>query len=124
MTRTPPWIFYRDILGFEVRLDVGRDKMRWITVGPPNQPDTSVVLYPPAATPGLTDDGAASSPDDGKGTYGTLVRGSRLRPPRSCRQHDPHPGAALTGRRHRAAEASADGQVRPDLVGAWPTSMR
>jgi catechol 2,3-dioxygenase-like lactoylglutathione lyase family enzyme len=48
--------FYRDILGFEVRLDVGGGKMRWITVGPPNQPDTNVVLYPPAANPGLTDD--------------------------------------------------------------------
>jgi catechol 2,3-dioxygenase-like lactoylglutathione lyase family enzyme len=48
--------FYRDILGFEVRLDVGGGKMRWITVGPPDQPDTNVVLYPPTATPGLTDD--------------------------------------------------------------------
>ena len=48
--------FYRDILGFEVRLDVGGGKMRWITVGPPNQPDTNVVLYPPSATPGLTED--------------------------------------------------------------------
>jgi catechol 2,3-dioxygenase-like lactoylglutathione lyase family enzyme len=48
--------FYRDTLGFEVRLDVGSDKMRWITVGPSAQPDTAVVLYPPDATPGLTDD--------------------------------------------------------------------
>jgi catechol 2,3-dioxygenase-like lactoylglutathione lyase family enzyme len=48
--------FYRDTLGFEVRLDVGEGKMRWITVGPPNQPDTNVVLYPPTATPGLTED--------------------------------------------------------------------
>lgn len=48
--------FYRDILGFEVRNDVGYEGMRWITVGPPDQPDTSVVLYPPAATPGLTDE--------------------------------------------------------------------
>ena len=48
--------FFRDILGFEVRLDVGQGTMRWITVGPPNQPDTNVVLYPPSATPGLTDD--------------------------------------------------------------------
>ncbi len=48
--------FYRDTLGFEVRLDVGGGKMRWITVGPPNQPDTNIVLYPPSATPGLTDD--------------------------------------------------------------------
>jgi catechol 2,3-dioxygenase-like lactoylglutathione lyase family enzyme len=48
--------FYRDTLGFEVRQDVGSGTMRWITVGPPGQPDTSIVLYPPAATPGITDD--------------------------------------------------------------------
>ena len=48
--------FYRDILGFEVRNDVGQGKMRWITVGPAEQPGTSIVLYPTAATPGLTDD--------------------------------------------------------------------
>jgi catechol 2,3-dioxygenase-like lactoylglutathione lyase family enzyme len=48
--------FYRDVLGFEVRMDVGYQGMRWVTVGPPQQPDTSVVLHPPAATPGLTDD--------------------------------------------------------------------
>jgi len=48
--------FYRDTLGFEVRNDVGYGGMHWITVGPPNQPNTSIVLYPPAATPGLTDD--------------------------------------------------------------------
>ncbi len=47
--------FYRDTLGFEVRLDVGYQGMRWITVGPPDQPDTALVLHPPAATPGLTD---------------------------------------------------------------------
>jgi catechol 2,3-dioxygenase-like lactoylglutathione lyase family enzyme len=48
--------FYRDVLGFEVRNDVGYQGMRWITVGPVGQPDTSVVLHPPAATPGITDD--------------------------------------------------------------------
>ncbi|HTT90557.1 MAG TPA: VOC family protein [Acidimicrobiales bacterium] len=48
--------FYRDTLGFEVRNDVGYGGMRWITVGPPDQPDTSIVLFPPAATPGITDD--------------------------------------------------------------------
>ena len=48
--------FYRDTLGFEVRNDVGYRGMRWITVGPADQPDTSIVLYPPAATPGVTDD--------------------------------------------------------------------
>jgi len=48
--------FYRDTLGFEVRNDVGYKGMRWITVGPPDQFDTSIVLHPPAATPGITDD--------------------------------------------------------------------
>ena len=48
--------FYRDILGFEVRNEVEYGGMHWITVGPPDQPGTSIVLYPPAATPGITDD--------------------------------------------------------------------
>jgi catechol 2,3-dioxygenase-like lactoylglutathione lyase family enzyme len=48
--------FFRDTLGFEVRLDVGYGGMRWITVGPPGQPDTNIVLHPPTATPGLTDE--------------------------------------------------------------------
>ncbi|GAB3208773.1 VOC family protein [Marinactinospora thermotolerans] len=48
--------FYRDILGFEVRKDVGYEDMRWITVGPVGQPGTSIVLHPPAADPGVTED--------------------------------------------------------------------
>ena len=48
--------FFRDTLGFEVRLDVGYGGMRWITVGPADQPDTAIVLHPPTATPGLTDE--------------------------------------------------------------------
>jgi catechol 2,3-dioxygenase-like lactoylglutathione lyase family enzyme len=48
--------FYRDVLGFEIRNDVGYQGMHWITVGPADQPDTAVVLYPPQATPGLTED--------------------------------------------------------------------
>ena len=48
--------FYRDTLGFEVRNDVEYGGMHWITVGPPDQPGTAIVLYPPAATPGITDD--------------------------------------------------------------------
>ncbi|MBB5477274.1 VOC family protein [Micromonospora parathelypteridis] len=48
--------FYRDTLGFEVRNDVGYGGMRWITVGPAGQPTTSIVLHPPAASPGITDD--------------------------------------------------------------------
>lgn len=47
--------FYRDVLGFEIRNDVGYEQMRWITVGHPDQPDTSIVLTPPAVDPGLTD---------------------------------------------------------------------
>jgi catechol 2,3-dioxygenase-like lactoylglutathione lyase family enzyme len=47
--------FYRDTLGFEVRNDVGYAGMRWITVGPPGQ-GTSIVLHPPAADPGVTED--------------------------------------------------------------------
>src|SRR5690606_9731139 len=48
--------FYRDVLDFEVRLDVGYEGMRWITVGPKGQPDTAIVLHPPTALPGLTDE--------------------------------------------------------------------
>ena len=48
--------FYRDTLGFEVRNDVEYGGLHWITVVPPDQPGTSIVLYPPAATPGVTDD--------------------------------------------------------------------
>lgn len=47
--------FYTDVLGFEVRMDVGTAEMRFITVGPPNQPDTSIVLQPPTPDPSITD---------------------------------------------------------------------
>ena len=66
--------FYRDTLGFEVRLDVGYQDMRWITVGPPGQPDTSIVLSPPAADPGITDDERRTIAEMmAKGTYGIVV---------------------------------------------------
>jgi uncharacterized glyoxalase superfamily protein PhnB len=66
--------FYRDVLGFEVRLDVGKGTMRWITVGPPNQPDTSIVLNPPSANPGMTDDERRTIAEMmAKGTYATIV---------------------------------------------------
>ncbi len=65
--------FYRDTLGFEVRNDVGYKGMRWITVGPPDQPGTSVVLYPPAASPGVTDDERRAIEEMmAKGTYASL----------------------------------------------------
>lgn len=47
--------FYRDLLGFEVRQDVGYENMRWLTVGPPGQPGTSIVLHPPAVDPGISE---------------------------------------------------------------------
>lgn len=43
--------FYRDVLGLEVRGDVGFEGMRWVTVGSPLQPDVEIVLEPPAADP-------------------------------------------------------------------------
>jgi len=49
-------VFYRDMLGFEVRMDVGEGRMRWVTVGPVGQPDTAIVLTPPAVDPGISDD--------------------------------------------------------------------
>ena len=66
--------FYRDLLGFEIRLDVGYEGMRWITVGPPGQPDTSIVLTPPAVDPGLTEDERRTIGEMmAKGTYATLL---------------------------------------------------
>ncbi|MBW4701597.1 MULTISPECIES: VOC family protein [unclassified Micromonospora] len=67
-------VFYRDILGFEVRNDVGSGKMRWITVGPPGQPGTSILLAPPAVDPGVTDEERRTIAEMmAKGTYGWLM---------------------------------------------------
>jgi catechol 2,3-dioxygenase-like lactoylglutathione lyase family enzyme len=66
--------FYRDTLGFEVRNDVGQGKMRWITVGPPDQPGTSIVLHPPAVDPGITDDERRTITEMmAKGTYAIII---------------------------------------------------
>ena len=66
--------FYRDTLGFEVRDDVEYGGMHWITIGPPDQPGTSIVLYPPAASPGITDDERRTIAEMmAKGTYATLL---------------------------------------------------
>jgi catechol 2,3-dioxygenase-like lactoylglutathione lyase family enzyme len=66
--------FYRDTLGFEVQNDVGYGGMRWITVGPPGQPGTSIVLFPPAATPGITDDERRTIAEMmAKGSYAIIV---------------------------------------------------
>ncbi len=66
--------FYRDLLGFEVRGDIGYGGMRWITVGPPNQPGTSIVLHPPGADPGITEDERHTIAEMmAKGTYAALL---------------------------------------------------
>ena len=65
--------FYRDILGFEVRNDVEYAGMHWITVGPADQPSTSIVLYPPGATPGITDEERSTIAEMmAKGTYASI----------------------------------------------------
>jgi len=69
--------FYRDALGFEVRKDVGYDGLRWLTVGPAGQPDTSIVLHPPATDPGLSDDERQTILElIAKGSYGALTLAS------------------------------------------------
>ena len=72
--------FYRDTLGFEVRNDVGYDGMRWITVGPADQPAVSIVLEPPASDPGVTDDERRTITEMmAKGTYAGISLAARLR---------------------------------------------
>ena len=99
--------------------------MRWIEVGPVDQPGTSILLSPPAADPGITEDERRTIAEMmAKGTYGWILlatpdldgvfervqatRGGRpgahraaLRRPRLCRprsrgQPDPHQGAPLS----------------------------
>jgi catechol 2,3-dioxygenase-like lactoylglutathione lyase family enzyme len=66
--------FYRDTLGFEVRNDVEYGGMHWLTVGPPDQPGTSIVLYPPTATPGMTEDERAAIAEMmAKGTFASMA---------------------------------------------------
>lgn len=70
--------FYRDVLGFELRNDVGYGGMRWLTMGPPDQPGTSVVLEPPFADPGVTDaERRTITAMMAKGTFARLVLSTR-----------------------------------------------
>ena len=65
--------FYCDILGFELRGDVGKGALRWLTVGPPGQPGTSIVLTPPAVDPSISDDERRMIVDMmAKGTFGAI----------------------------------------------------
>lgn len=66
--------FYRDVLGFEVRKDVGFNGLRWITVGPAGQPGTSIVLYPPTGDPGVTEAERQTVAEMmAKGTYAVVL---------------------------------------------------
>ncbi|MGF1426106.1 VOC family protein [Kitasatospora sp. LaBMicrA B282] len=66
--------FYRDLLGFEVRNDVGGGAMRWITVGPADRPDTSIVLEPPAMDPSTTEEERRTvAAMMAKGSYARIV---------------------------------------------------
>ncbi|WP_018352332.1 VOC family protein [Longispora albida] len=66
--------FYRDVLGLEVRNDVGYEKMRWITVGSPTQPEVDIVLQPPAANPAMSEQDKEAIADlMAKGFYGAVV---------------------------------------------------
>ena len=70
--------FYRDTLGFEVRNDVGYQGMRWITVGPTDQPGTSILLAPPAADPGITDEERHTIAEMmAKGSYGQILMATK-----------------------------------------------
>jgi catechol 2,3-dioxygenase-like lactoylglutathione lyase family enzyme len=69
--------FWCDTLGFELRNEVGYNDMFWLTVGPPDQPGTSLVLTPPAADPGITDDERRMITEMmAKGTFGIITLGT------------------------------------------------
>ena len=66
--------FYRDVLGFELRNDVGYEGMRWLTVGPPGQPAVNIVLHPPGADQGITEEERRTiSEMMAKGTYASIM---------------------------------------------------
>ncbi|MFJ6940261.1 VOC family protein [Streptomyces sp. NPDC101132] len=71
-------VFYRDVLGFEVRGDVGQGTMRWITLGPADQPGVSILLTPPAADPGITEAERRTIAEMmAKGTFGWILLATR-----------------------------------------------
>ncbi len=70
--------FYRDILGFEIRNDVGYNGLHWITFGPTDQPEVNLVLFPPGADPGITDDERRTIAEMmAKGTFAILTLASK-----------------------------------------------
>ncbi len=100
--------FYRDTLGFEVRNDVGYGGMHWITVGPADKPGTSIVLYPPAATPGVTDDERRAIVEMmAKGSYARIILAT------ARGQRDPDQPAPVSRPASTSRPTSAPDQRRP-----------
>lgn len=100
--------FYREVLGFEVRSDVGQGRMRWITVGPAGQPDTSILLAPPAADPGVTEDERRTITEMmAKGTYGWILLATGTSMPRSRRCRPAIPRSSRSRPSSRTAFATA-----------------
>ena len=100
--------FYRDTLGFEVRNDVEYGGMHWITVGPPDQPGTSIVLYPPGAAPGITDDERRTIAEMmAKGTYASinLATPTSTAPSSGCRRATPRSSRSRPSSRTGSATA-------------------
>lgn len=66
-SHAPVWVldqdsakrFYTETLGFQVRSDATMDGLRWLTVGPKDQPDFEIILAKPG--PPMVDDEAAKS---------------------------------------------------------------
>ncbi|MCA5891948.1 VOC family protein [Isoptericola sp. NEAU-Y5] len=70
--------FYRDLLGFELVQEVGRGDMRWLTFVSPAQRDVRLVLTPPAADPGVTDDERRTIVElMAKGSYQSIILGTK-----------------------------------------------
>jgi catechol 2,3-dioxygenase-like lactoylglutathione lyase family enzyme len=106
--------FYRDVLGFEVRGDVGKGKMRWITVGPPDQPGTSVVLDPPSANPGTTDEEKRTIAEMmAKGTYASFSWPPRTSMARSTGYRPATPRSSRSRPSSRTAFATAPSATLP-----------
>ena len=64
--------FYTRVLGMEPRTDAQLEHMRWLTVGPPDQPDVEINLYAPGP-PMPPDDAEAVRQLLAKGSLGTLI---------------------------------------------------
>ncbi len=120
--------FYTDKLGMEVRADVTVAEMgdfRWLTVGPPGQPEIAIVLMAISGPP-VADEATAAQIRDlmGKGMAGTvfLTTPDCQGPTRSCR-----PGAWSSPSRRSSSSSTAStagSATRRATTCASPSSTR